>query len=169
MPDASPVLAALSSCIQCKTHRDELAKVAVAEVAKALPQAGWVGVYWLHGDVLQLGPYVGPPTEHTRIPVGTGVCGTAVAEDRDQLVPDVRAVQNYLACTANTRSEVVVLIRSDGRVVGQLDLDSDQVDAFSRDDHGFLRMVAGAVGNLLPLMPGGISADVVAGDAPKLE
>ena len=160
MPDAVPVLAALSSCIQCKTHRDELALVAVTEVAKALPQAGWVGVYWLHGDTLELGPYVGPPTEHTRIPVGTGVCGTAVLEDRDQLVPDVRAVKNYLACSAHTRSEVVVLIRSDGKVVGQIDLDSDQVDAFSKDDHGFLRMVAGAMGNLLPLMPGGVSADV---------
>ncbi len=156
MPDAAPVLAALSSCIQCKAHRDELASVAVAEVAKALPQAGWVGVYWLHGDMLELGPYLGPPTEHTRIAVGTGVCGTAVAEDRDQLVPDVLVRTNYLACSARTRSEIVVLIRSNGKVVGQLDLDSDQVDAFSKDDHGFLRMVAGAMGNLLPLMPDGV-------------
>jgi len=167
VPDAAPVLAALSSCIQCKLHRDELAQVAVTEVAKALPQAGWVGVYWLHGDTLELGPYVGPATEHTRIPVGTGVCGTAVAEDKDQVVPDVRARENYLACSARTRSEIVVLIRSNGKVVGQLDLDSDQVDAFGKDDHGFLRMVAGAVGNLLPMMPSGVSADDSA--APKAE
>ncbi len=158
MPDAAPVLTALSSCIQCKQHRDELAQVAVEEVAKALPQAGWVGVYWLHGDTLELGPYVGPPTEHTRIPVGTGVCGTAVAEDKDQVVPDVRVRTNYLACSARTRSEIVVLIRSHGKVVGQLDLDSDQVDAFGKDDHGFLRLVAGAMGNLLPMIPSNASA-----------
>lgn len=149
VPDISPVLAAIAECATCNTDRDELARVVVEAVAKHLPQATWTGIYWLAGDTLVLGPFVGPATEHTRIPVGTGVCGTAVAEDRDQVVPDVRERPNYLACSATTRSEIVVLIRSAGRVVGQLDLDSDRVNAFSEDDHAFLKLVAGALGSLL--------------------
>lgn len=149
MPDISPVLAAIAECATCNADRNELARVVVEAVAKHLPQATWTGIYWLEGDTLALGPFVGPPTEHTRIPVGTGVCGTAVAEDRDQVVPDVRERPNYLACSATTRSEIVVLLRSAGRVVGQLDLDSDRVNAFSEDDHAFLKLVGGALGSLL--------------------
>ena len=113
------------------------------------PQAGWTGIYWLEGDELVLGPYVGPDTEHKRIPVGTGVCGTAVAEGKDQVVDDVRRRPNYLACSPTTRSEIVVLIRAHGQIVGQIDLDSDRLAAFSADDHAFLKMVAGALGSLL--------------------
>ncbi len=152
MPDASKVLAELSACVQCQESVEALATRAVKAIHESLPQAGWTGIYWLEGDVLQLGPYIGPPTDHVRIPVGTGVCGTAVAEDKDQVVADVRTRENYLACTAATRSEIVVLIRSGGKVLGQIDIDSDQVNAFSPSDHGFLRMVAGALGSLLPLV-----------------
>ena len=119
VPDASKILAELSSCIQCDEGRDVLARRAVEAIHAALPQAGWTGIYWLEGDELHLGPYIGPPTDHVRIPVGTGVCGTAVAEDKDQVVADVRTRENYLACTAATRSEIVVLIRSGGKVLGQ--------------------------------------------------
>jgi hypothetical protein len=97
-----------------------------------------------------LGPYVGPPTEHARIPVGKGVCGAAVAEDRDQVVDDVSKRPDYLACSPTVRSEIVVLVREggrpDGRVVGQIDLDSERPAAFSEDDHSFLRAVAAALG-----------------------
>ncbi len=153
MPDAAKVLAALSACVQCQDDRDALAFRAVTEVHAALAQATWTGIYWLEGDSLKLGPYFGPPTEHVLIPVGTGVCGTAVAEDKDQVVADVRTRDNYLACSATTRSEIVVLIRSHGKIQGQIDVDSDQVNAFSTDDLGFLRMVAGALGSLLELVP----------------
>lgn len=153
MPDAAKVLAALSSCVQCQDDRDALALRAVTEIHAALPQANWTGIYWLEGDALVLGPYYGPPTEHVRIPVGVGVCGTAVAEGKDQVVADVRTRENYLACSTSTRSEIVVLIRSHGKIQGQIDIDSDQVDAFSADDLGFLRMVAGALGSLLELVP----------------
>jgi L-methionine (R)-S-oxide reductase len=149
LPDAAEVLAKIAECATCKTDRNELAQVAVAAIRERLPQASWVGVYWLEGDALVLGPYVGPSTEHVRIPVGTGVCGAAVAEDRDQVVDDVRQRSNYLACSPSVRSEIVVLVRRGGRVVGQLDLDSEQVGAFSRDDHAFLTMIAGALGSLL--------------------
>jgi len=153
VPDAAKVLAALSACVQCQDDRDALAFRAVTEVHAAMPQAHWTGIYWLEGDVLTLGPYFGPETEHVRIPVGVGVCGTAIAEGKDQVVPDVRTRENYLACSTTTRSEIVVLIRSHGKIQGQIDVDSDQVNAFSEDDLGFLRMVAGALGSLLELVP----------------
>ncbi len=108
-----------------------------------------MGVYLLEDGVLTLRQFVGKPTEHTRIEVGVGVCGTAVAEDRDIRVDDVTALDNYLACSAETRSELVVLIRKpNGAVVGQLDLDSDLVAGFSEADERALRGVAEWLGTL---------------------
>jgi GAF domain-containing protein len=149
LPDAAPALAALAGCAAAPHDRDALAMVAVREIGRAIPQASWRGVYWLHGDALVLGPYEGPPTDHVRIPVGVGVCGTAVAEDRDQVVRDVRERENYLSCSANVRSEIVVLVRSGTRVLGQIDLDSEQVGAFGEAEHRYLKMVAHALGALV--------------------
>ena len=81
-------------------------------------------------DVLRLGPFVGSPTDHVFIGVGTGVCGTAVAEKRNLNIPDVRKISNYLACSTETRSELVILIRSGDRIHAQIDIDSHQVAAF---------------------------------------
>ncbi len=86
MADISPILAAIAECATCKTDRNDLGKVVVEAIHQRLSQAGWTGIYWLEDDELVLGPFVGPPTEHTRIKVGQGVCGTAVAEGRDQVV-----------------------------------------------------------------------------------
>jgi GAF domain-containing protein len=106
------------------------------------PAWHWVGVYLLVDDTLRLGPYVGAPTEHVAIPVGVGVCGTAVASDTNIIVDDVRAQDNYLACSLETRSEVVVLIRDQGEVIGQFDIDSDNVAEFNARDVAFLEGVA---------------------------
>jgi GAF domain-containing protein len=104
----------------------------------------WVGIYELKGEILHLGPYVGPETDHAEIPVGRGVCGTAVAEDRNQIVDDVRALTNYLACNLETRSEIVVLIRdpATGRVRGQIDVDGTKVKSFGKAEEAFLEQVA---------------------------
>ena len=99
-------------------------------------------MYLLVGDTLELGPYVGAPTEHVAIPVGVGVCGTAVARDTNVVVDDVRAQDNYLACSLATRSEVVVLIRDQGEVIGQFDIDSDNVAEFDERDVAFLEGLA---------------------------
>ena len=91
----------------------------------------WTGIYELFPDnVLRLGPFVGSPTDHVFIGVGTGVCGTAVAEKRNQNIPDVRKISNYLACSTETRSELVILIRSGDRIHAQIDIDSHTVGAF---------------------------------------
>jgi L-methionine (R)-S-oxide reductase len=113
-------------------------------VHDAHPSWDWSGIYLLRGGVLVLGPSTAP-ADHDRIEVGEGVCGTAVSEDSNQVVEDVREVENYLACSIHTRSEIVVLIRSEGRIVGQFDIDSDTVGAFSAEDERLLDELAGLV------------------------
>lgn len=147
--EVAPLLSGLSQAALRGEGRDALGHALVRAVKAGMPQASWAGIYWLEGSELVLGPFEGPATDHVRIPVGTGVCGTAVAEGRDQLVGDVRQRANYLACSAAVRSEVVVLVRAGGQVVGQLDLDSERVDGFSDDDLRVLQVLASAFGGLL--------------------
>lgn len=125
---------------------EEALRRVVEGLATAHAAWGWVGIYLLVGDTLVLGPFVGPPTEHIRIPVGRGVCGTAVAAGRNIVVPDVRRLDNYLACSAGTRSEIVVLIRDGDDVVGQFDVDSDDVGAFGPVDEALLERLAALAG-----------------------
>jgi L-methionine (R)-S-oxide reductase len=114
-------------------------------LARELPWYEWVGVYVLRGGVLELGPYVGKPTEHTRIPVGRGVCGTAVAQQANQIIEDVLKLDNYIACADSVRSEIVVLVWHEGEIVGQIDADCDQVGAFTAEDEALLTQVAAAL------------------------
>jgi L-methionine (R)-S-oxide reductase len=103
----------------------------------------WIGIYLVDGDELVLGPWKGPQaTEHVRIPVGQGVCGAAVASGQTEVVDDVNADPRYLACFPSTRSEIVVPIAHEGRVVGEIDIDSDRHAAFGEDDRAFLERVA---------------------------
>ena len=103
----------------------------------------WVGIYLVEGDDLVLGPWRGPhATEHVRIPVGQGVCGAAAASGETEIVDDVNADPRYLACFPSTRSEIVVPIAHNGRVVGEIDIDSDQPAAFGDEDRELLERVA---------------------------
>jgi GAF domain-containing protein len=103
----------------------------------------WVGIYLVEGDELVLGPWKGPQaTEHVRIPVGQGVCGAAAASGVTEIVDDVNADPRYLACFPSTRSEIVVPIAREGRVVGEIDIDSDRPAAFGEDDRVLLERVA---------------------------
>lgn len=124
--------------------RDAALQAVMQIIADGLPYYKWVGVYFHDNGVLNLGPYVGAETEHTLIPVGTGVCGTAVAENRNVLVDDVRELTNYLACSTQTRSEIVVLIHDaqTGQILGQIDADGHEVGAFDQSDERFLEGVA---------------------------
>lgn len=115
------------------------------------PHYDWVGIYWVEGSDLVLGPWVGPEaTEHTRIPIGTGICGAAAASGRTEIVPDVEADSRYLACFASTRSEIVVPIFADGQVVGEIDIDGSDRDAFDETDGRFLEEVAALLAPLRP-------------------
>ncbi|MCI0435864.1 MAG: GAF domain-containing protein [Gemmatimonadetes bacterium] len=104
----------------------------------------FVGVYLLRTDepVLWLHNYMGEPTEHAQIPVGTGVCGAAVAEKKNQNVGDVTLVENYLACSPKTKSELVVLIRAGDEIFGQIDIDARTRDAFPPEAQEAVEMVA---------------------------
>jgi L-methionine (R)-S-oxide reductase len=119
------------------------------EIRAAGPPYTSVYLYMLHGSELVLEAHAGRDTDHTRIPVGLGVCGTAVASGKDQNVPDVRAVENYLACNAWTRSELVVLIRRGSLLLGQIDIDSDVPDPFTAGEEAAVKRVADALAILL--------------------
>ncbi|MCI0497399.1 MAG: GAF domain-containing protein [Thermoplasmata archaeon] len=112
----------------------------------------WVGFYLADPEEegwLVLGPYLGEPTEHTRIPFGRGICGQA-AEWRETFnVPDVRKQDDYLACSPKVRSEIVVPIVRDGKVLGEIDVDSHLADNFSVDDERFLERVAGVLSGII--------------------
>jgi GAF domain-containing protein len=110
---------------------DAVLEAAVRGTHQLDPRFDWTGIYELYpDDVLRLGPFVGSPTDHVFIGVGTGVCGSAVAERRNQNIPDVRRITNYLACSTETRSELVILIRSGDTIHAQIDIDSHQIAAF---------------------------------------
>lgn len=110
------------------------------------PHYSWVGIYWVEGRDLVLGPWKGPEaTEHTRILIGTGVCGAAAASGRTEVVADVSRDPRYLACFPSTRSEIVVPIIREGRVIGEIDIDSDRLAAFGAEDQRFLEQVAALI------------------------
>ena len=124
---------------------------AVRYVASLSPKFNWTGIYLLKGKNLELGPFIGAETDHTRIPIGRGICGKAVAENQDQNVPDVGAADNYLACSLETKSELVVLIRDQkDRVVGQIDIDSHTLNAFGKEEEAAVKKVAQELGELWP-------------------
>lgn len=108
-----------------------------------------VYAYMLDGNELALEAHAGRATDHVRIPVGQGVCGTAVAEAKDQNVPDVAAIGNYLACNIYTKSELVILIRRGEHILGQIDIDSDLPNGFGDREHADVKEVADALAVLL--------------------
>lgn len=107
-----------------------------------LPGYDWSGIYRMENGGLVLDEFVGEPTEHKNIAVGVGVCGTAVKENRNVVVEDVRELDNYLSCSLQTRSEVVVLIRKANEILGQIDIDGHTVGAFDRSDEELLESLA---------------------------
>jgi L-methionine (R)-S-oxide reductase len=117
----------------------------------------WVGIYWLDVDAneLVLGPWLGPEaTEHTRIPVGIGICGAAAASGQTVIVDDVDADPRYLACFSTTRSEIVVPIFADGHVIGEIDIDGSDLAAYDETDARFLEEVAALLAPLRPRQEG---------------
>lgn len=143
MTDGHEIVEKLRAARDAGASRDELLAEAVRQIEGAEEHYDWVGIYLLDGEVLDLHNYIGKATDHARIPVGVGVCGTAVVTGRDMNVPDVDALDNYLACSLETVSELVVLIRGDdGEIHGQLDLDSDRRAAFNDRDERELKRIA---------------------------
>ena len=113
---------------------EKLLSTAVDLIHEANPRFHWTGIYELFPDsVLRLGPFVGAPTDHVFITVGNGVCGSAVADKQNKNIPDVSKEPNYLACSASTKSELVILIRKRDTIFAQIDIDSHEIDAFDEE------------------------------------
>jgi len=125
---------------------DEILEVTMRRLSESHPLFHWTGIYELFpDDVLRLGPFVGAPTDHVFISVGRGICGQAVADRRNMNIPDVRQESNYLACSTQTRSELVVLIRLGDVIYAQIDIDSHQLAAF---DDAAVALVQGVADRL---------------------
>jgi GAF domain-containing protein len=131
---------------------DATARKIVGELAERNPRFDWVGIYWVDGERLVLGPYVGlHPDGHEIIEIPEGVCGAVAASGVTEVVPDVSARPGHIACDLATRSEAVAPIRLGGRVVGVLDADSNTLDAFGAAEVAAIEAAAARLG---PLQPG---------------
>jgi|SRR6218665_1145485 len=110
----------------------------------------WVGFYFRNGDKeeLLLGPYAGEPTDHTVIPFGKGICGQVAVSNKNFVVPDVSAQDNYIACSITVKSEIVVPLFVNGKNIGQIDIDSEIIDAFTEADERFLESVNAEIAKL---------------------
>jgi putative methionine-R-sulfoxide reductase with GAF domain len=143
MSDYTGALEAVDRIVNRESEADEVLRQAVAVLHDRLDHYSWVGIYLVEDGDLVLGPWKGPhETEHVRIPIGEGVCGAAAASGQTEVVDDVNADDRYLACFPSTRSEIVVPIVYEGKVVGEIDIDSDTPAAFGEEDRALLERVA---------------------------
>jgi GAF domain-containing protein len=136
------VLASVEDAVASERDVARAMERVVAILKSEMPSYTWVGIYLLEGDELVLGPFLGKPSPHTRIPLARGICGAAATEKQTIIVEDVSADPRYLACSLETRSEIVVPIMSGSHVLGEIDVDSDRPAAFDAEDKTLLEAVA---------------------------
>ncbi|MGD1981227.1 MAG: GAF domain-containing protein [Flavobacteriales bacterium] len=129
----------------------ELQKSLVQWLDKEVSYYNWTGFYFMNDEKqqLEIGPYVGAYTDHTVIPYGRGICGQVAVSGKTFEVPDVHAQDNYLACSLATKSEIVVPIYKGENLIGQIDIDSHELDPFTQEDHNLLEAVANFVAQRL--------------------
>ena len=128
--------------------RDETLRMVVKLLKESFPKYSWVGIYLVEGAELVLHNYMGKPSPHTRIPIGQGICGAAVHEKKSIIVDDVNADPRYLACSIETRSEIVIPIMSGNKVFGEIDIDSDLEAIFHDSDQEILEKCAAVLAKL---------------------
>lgn len=124
-------------------HRDDILEKVVEFLYENFENYNWVGIYFVKGKDLILGPWKGlQATEHVKIPIGKGICGTAAATGRTEIVNDVSKDERYISCFISTKSEIVVPIKRNGKVIAEIDIDSDKKNAFSNKDREFLEKIS---------------------------
>lgn len=140
--DRDQLLTAIRSAVAASPNANAAMKQVVQLLKDAMSHYTWVGIYLIDGDELALGPFLGKPSPHTRIPLGRGICGAAATEKATIIVDDVNADPRYLACSVETRSEIVVPIMNGSEVLGEIDIDSDRPAAFGPADRALLEQIA---------------------------
>jgi GAF domain-containing protein len=143
------LLVAIRSAIAAAPNAGAAMKQAVQLLKDGIAHYTWVGIYLIDGEELVLGPFLGKPSPHTRIPLGRGICGAAATEKSTIIVDDVNADPRYLACSIETKSEIVVPIMNGPEVLGEIDIDSDRKAAFDQADRALLEQVAGLLAEAL--------------------
>jgi L-methionine (R)-S-oxide reductase len=136
------ILTSLRTSIAQAATPDEAMRQTVAILKHQVPDYTWVGIYRMEGNELVLGPYLGKPSPHTRLALDQGICGAAASQKQTIIVDDVDADPRYLACSLDTRSEIVVPIMRGANVLGEIDIDSDRKAAFGPSDRELLESVA---------------------------
>lgn len=131
-------------------NKETILKEICVLLEKEVPYYNWVGFYFRNGkkEELILGPYVGAPTDHTVIPFGKGICGQVAVSNQNFVVPDVNAQDNYIACSISVKSEIVIPIFVDGENIGQIDIDSEIINPFTKEDERFLEFVCEEVSKI---------------------
>jgi GAF domain-containing protein len=147
--EMTSILSRIEELASSAPSLESLQQAIVKAIAQRLPYCNWTGFYMLDpGDkeTLILGPYIGDPTPHVRIPVTQGICGAAAASGETVIVDDVNADPRYLSCSIQTKSEIVVPIFAHGKIIGEIDIDSHTPAAFTEIDRKFLKEAARIVG-----------------------
>lgn len=147
--DPATVIAELRRLSAERAGRLKLLQSAAAKMREAGEPYTGVYMYMLTGDSLVLEAYDGKPTEHTVIPVGSGLCGQAVAQDSNINVGDVGKSVDYIACSFDTKSELIVLIRRNGKILGQIDVDSDTVNGFDEVEEAAVQQIADCLASII--------------------
>lgn len=135
----------IRAAISREKDRAHVLEVAICLIDSYSDDFNWTGFYMVDGEVLKVGPYVGPVTEHTVIPLGRGICGAAAMQKRTVVVDDVLADSRFLACSIHTRSEIVVPLMDGERCIGEIDIDSNRKANFTAEDREMLEAIAQVV------------------------
>ncbi len=143
--DRTKLVEEIREALAKASTEEEVLKTAVEHLHAFSDGFNWTGIYLLRGEILEIGPYLGPPTPHTRIPLNQGICGAAASSKKTIVVDDVNADPRFLACSLSTRSELVVPLMDGDTCVGEIDIDSDEYRFFSPDDREMVEAVAAIV------------------------
>ena len=149
----SQLVNGIQSAIATATSRQRVLEVAVKLIDDHSEDFNWTGFYMLDGDVLRVGPYIGPETEHTVIELNRGICGAAASQKKTVVVDDVRSDPRFLACSIHTRSEIVVPLLDGETVIGEIDIDSNRPGNFTTEDREMLEAVAKVIVERLKQLP----------------
>ncbi len=132
----------IKEAIAQKNSEHDVLQTAVEFIDSFSDHYNWTGFYMLRGEILEVGPYIGPETSHTKIELNNGICGAAASQKKTIIVDDVNADPRFLACSLTTRSEIVVPLMDGKKCIGEIDIDSNTPANFTADDKTMLQEIA---------------------------